>query len=133
VVVTLHPNETYTPAEEAALQDLADKHARLFVQAAGVERYLQNCDYVVTQNSGVGFMGLFFGKPLVLFGKSDFHHIALNVGEIGAQQAIARAPSHEPNYASYMFWFLQMQAINAGRPEAKNKIRNVLRGHGWPV
>jgi len=26
-----------------------------------------------------------------------------------------------------------MQAINAGRPEAKNKIRNVLRAHGWPV
>ena len=133
VVVTLHPNETYTPAEEGALQALADKHARLFVQAAGAERYLQNCDYVVTQNSSVGFMGLFFGKPLVLFGKSNFHHIALNVGEMGAAQAIARAPVHEPDYASYMFWFLQMQAINAGRPEAKNKIRNVLRGHGWPV
>ena len=133
VVVTLHPNETYTEAEEAALKDMTRQHARLFVQTAGTERYLQNCDYVVTQNSSVGFMGLFFGKPLVLFGKADFHHIALNVGEMGAEKAIAMAPHHTPDYASYLYWFLQKQAINAGRPEAKNKIRNVLRGHEWPV
>ena len=133
VAVTLHPNERYTAEEEAALVALSDKHARLFVMTAGMERYLQNCDYVVTQNSGVGFMGLFFGKPLVLFGKSDFHHIALNVGDMGVADAIAAAPRHEPDYAAYLYWFLQMQAINAGRPEAKRNIRSVLRGHGWPV
>jgi hypothetical protein len=27
----------------------------------------------------------------------------------------------------------QMQAINAGRTEAKDRIGGVLRGHGWPV
>jgi len=133
VVVTLHPNESYSVEEEAAIVALSEQHARLFVQTAGAERYLQNCDYVVTQNSSVGFMGLFFGKPLVLFGKADFHHIALNVSEMGVERAIKEAPGHTPDYASYMYWFLQMQAINAGRPEAKNKIRNVLRGHGWPV
>lgn len=133
IAVTLHPNESYTAAEEAALVALADRHPRLFVLTAGTERYLQNCDYIVTQNSGVGFQGLFFGKPVVLFAKSDFHHIALNVAEMGADKAIAAAPTHAPDYASYMYWFLQEQAINAGRPEARNKIRNVLRGHGWLV
>ena len=133
VVVTLHPNETYSTAEQAALAALADNHARLSVQDAGKVRYLQNCDYVVTQNSGAGFMGLFFGKPLVLFGKTDCHHIGLSVAELGAAGAIVAAPSHAPDYPSYLYWFLQVQAINAGRPEAKTRIRNVLRGHGWPV
>ncbi len=133
VVATLHPNETYSDEEATALQALSEANPRLFVQTAGADRYVQNCDYIVTQNSSVGLKGLFFGKPLVLFAKSDFHHIGLNVAELGAARAIQRAPSHTPDYASYLFWFLQQQAINAGRPEAKNKIRNVLRGHGWPI
>jgi hypothetical protein len=96
-------------------------------------RYLQNCDYIVTQNSSVGFLGYFYGKPLVLFGKTDFHHIALNAADIGAAAAINAAPAHKPDYAAYLFWFLQKNAINAGRQEAQDSIRAVLQGHGWPV
>jgi len=133
VVATLHPSETYTVAEHRALEQLASQEDRLMIGAAGPARYLQNCDYIVTQNSAVGFEGYFFGKPLVLFGKSDFHHIALNVADKGAQSALAAVETHKPDYAAYLFWFLQQRSINAGRPEAKERIRTVLRGHGWPV
>ncbi|MFO8125090.1 hypothetical protein [Yoonia sp.] len=133
VVVTLHPSETYSLEERHALEDLLSVEDRLMVKSEGSPHYLQNCDYIVTQNSGVGFQGYFFGKPLILFAKSDFHHIALNAGEIGSLQAFNKVHSHAPDYAAYLFWFLQTRAINAGRPEAKNKIRDVLRKHGWPV
>ena len=133
VVVTLHPSETYSPEEREALKELVSQEDRLMFSPTGSGRYLKNCDYVVTQNSAVGFEGYFFGKPLILFAKSDFHHIALNVGDIGATRAFDRVQSHTPDYAAYLFWFLQMRAINAGRPEAKKKIRDVLRNHGWPV
>ena len=133
IMVTLHPSEHYSRQEQDALEALMDRHDRIHVHSGAMERHLKGCDYVVTQNSGVGFMGYFFGKPLILFGQSDFHHIALNVGDIGVAEAFARAPDHAPDYAAYLFWFLQKGAINAGRPEALQKIRNVLRGHGWPV
>ncbi|WP_439153665.1 capsular polysaccharide export protein, LipB/KpsS family [Yoonia sp.] len=133
VIVTLHPSEDYSPLEQDALNALMHDHSRLDVRSGGMERYLRNCDYVVTQNSGAGFMGYFFGKPLVLFGKTDFHHIALNVGDIGLAEAFARVDRHEPDYAAYLYWFLQKRSINAGRPEVLQKIRTVLRGHGWPV
>ncbi|MGJ8621804.1 MAG: hypothetical protein ACSHW1_03445 [Yoonia sp.] len=133
VVVTLHPSETYSAAEQAALDQLIKSHDRLALGYHEMAHYLQRCDYVVTQNSGVGLMGYFFAKPLVLFGKSDFHHIALNVGDMSAQAAIAAAPDHDPDYGTYLHWFLQEQAINAGRPEAVKTIARVLRGHGWPV
>jgi hypothetical protein len=109
------------------------QHDRLFMQIGGMERYLRTCDYVVTQNSSAGFMGYFFAKPLILFSKSDFHHIALNAAEIGAAEAFARVGDHRPDYAAYLHWFLQEGAINAGRPEAKDRIRDVLRDHEWPV
>ncbi len=133
VMVKLHPSETYSPEEQNALEDLLAEHDRLFVRVGGTDRFLQNCDYIVTQNSSVGFMGYFFGKPLILFGKADFHHIALNVQRVGVLAAFDQVQGHAPDYAAYLQWFLQQRAINAGRAEAKVKIRTVLRGHGWPV
>ncbi|MDP5086697.1 MAG: hypothetical protein NWQ23_14865 [Yoonia sp.] len=133
VVATLHPSETYSPDEQRALEDLQAENERLFVRAGGTEQLLQTCDYIVTQNSSVGFMGYFFGKPLILFAKTDFHHIALKVAELGVAAAFDQVSQHRPDYAAYLQWFLQQRAINAGRPEANKKICTVLRGHGWPV
>ncbi|WP_296429682.1 hypothetical protein [Yoonia sp.] len=133
VMVTLHPEEVYGAQEQNALEALMVKNDRLFLQVGQMERYLQTCDYVVTQNSSAGFMGYFFGKPLILFAKSDAHHIALNVERIGEKLAFEAVLDHKPDYAGYLHWFLQQRAINAGRPEAKTAIRDVLRDHGWPV
>lgn len=133
IVVTLHPSETYSAEERHALAALVASEDRLTLDEQGTNQNLKNCDYIVTQNSAVGFEGYFFGKPLILFGKSDFHHIALNVADIGAESAFDLVHGHRPDFAAYLFWFLQQRAINAGRPEAAKKIRNVLRGHGWPV
>lgn len=133
VVVTLHPTETYDRKENDALDALMAKHDRLFVKVGGMDLYLKTADYIVTQNSSVGFMGYFFGKPVILFGKSDFHHIALKVSQFGIEQAFQQVQDHAPNYAAYVYWFLQLRAINAGRPECTKKISNLLRNHGWPV
>ncbi len=133
VIATLHPSENYSAEERRALKKLVLTYDRLSVKDGSADDYLQTCDYVVTQNSGVAFKGYFFAKPAILFGKSDFHHIALNVEQIGAEQAFDSILGHRPDYAAYLYWFLQLRAINAGRPEAKKKIRTTLRNHGWPV
>ncbi len=133
VVVTLHPSETYTAEERSALEALMAEDDRLMVKEGGTPRFLRNCDYIVTQNSAVGFEGYFFGKPLILFAKSDFHHIALNVAKLGEATAFSKVRHHVPDYAAYLYWFLQVRSINAGRPEAKKRITTVLRNHGWPV
>ncbi len=133
IILTLHPTEVYTLEEQKSLEQLLDQHERLYALEGGSERYLQNCDYVVTQNSSIGFRGYFFEKPLILFGQIDFHHIALNVGQLGVAKAFAAVEDHAPDYAAYLHWFLQHEAINAGRPEATTRIREVLKGHGWPV
>lgn len=133
VMVTLHPNELYHPDEHRALDALSADNDRLFIRTGGGEGYLQNCDYIVTQNSSVGFLGYFHAKPLILFGQIDFHHIALNVADIGVAEAFEAVNDHQPDYAAYLYWFLQKQAINAGRDRCIDTIRDVFRGHGWPV
>ncbi|MDQ2094324.1 hypothetical protein [Rhodalgimonas zhirmunskyi] len=133
IAIGLHPKESYSALEIDALEKLEIKHPRVSVEMGGMERLLPGADYVVTENSGAGFFGLFHEKPLVLFAGVDFHHIAARVSEIGAKRAIKGAPAMRPDFARYLYWFWQERAINAGRPEAKTRIAERLRGFGWPV
>ncbi len=133
VMATFHPKETYTDAERQAVYDLAEMHPRLGIRTDTMDRLLPACDYVVTQNSAAAFNGLFFNKPLVLFARADFHHAACNVHSLGAERAFAMAQQAQPDHAPYLWWFWQHMAINAGRPEAEDRIRTALQRAGWPV
>lgn len=133
VIAALHPKETYTSAEIAELEGLKSKNPRLEVTSGNMAKWLPGCDYAATQNSSAGFFGFFFEKPCVLFGQTDFHHIALNVAALGAQDAVAQAPQHNPDYAGYIHWFWQQMSINAGRPDAEDQIRARLKLCGLPM
>ncbi|WP_088622556.1 hypothetical protein [Oceanicola sp. 22II-s10i] len=133
VVATLHPNEFYDEKDIAALERLEQDNPRLTVAFGEMERHLPGCAYVVTQNSAAAFNGYFFGKPAVIFARIDFHHIAANVMSLGEDAAFAQVREMRPDYAGYIHWFWQIMSINAGRPEAEDRIAKTLRGHGWPV
>lgn len=133
VIATLHPKEDYSEAELDALAALSRENPRLTVKTGNMVMLLQGCDYVVSQNSGAAFDGYFFGKPAVLFGRIDFHHIAANTHDLGISQAFAQVQQMKPDYAGYLHWFWQTMSINAGRPEADEKIRQALIDAGWPM
>jgi hypothetical protein len=131
VIATLHPKESYSNDDLAALEALAKNHKQLSIATGEMERYLQSCDYVVTQNSGVAFSGFFFGKPVLIFGKIDFHHIAIAADLEALGDSFARVAAHKPPYEKYIWWFWQDQSINAGRDDAEAKIAVRLRRFGW--
>ncbi|MGH1355137.1 MAG: hypothetical protein ACRBBS_08675 [Thalassovita sp.] len=133
VIATLHPNETYAREEQRRLLHMQDRFANLSIQTGGMVQHLQRCNYVVTQNSAAAFHGFFFGKPCVLFGKIDFHHIALNVETLGVANAFEQVQDHQPDYQRYIYWFWQNNCINSGRAFADKQIAKALRREGWPV
>ena len=131
-VATLHPRERYDAADHEALARLTARHPNLTL-GGNTAALLRDCAFVATQNSGVAFDGYILGKPAVLFGQIDFHHIGLNVAQLGASAALAAADHHAPDLARYLWWFLQEQAINASRPEAQDRILAAMRKGGWPI
>lgn len=133
VVVGLHPNESHDAADHAALSALAKAHPQMQVITGRMAPLLRGCDLVVSQNSSVALFGYLVDKPAILFGQIDFHHIALNVADLGVAGAFAAAITHRPDYARYLFWFLKATTINAGAPEAEDQILAAVRRHGWPV
>ncbi len=133
VIATIHPGEVYSDVEIAALEALERKHKRLRVDVGDMVPLLQTCDYVVTQNSGVAFAGYFFGKPALLFGKIDFHHIAVHADMARLDDSFAEVSRACPDYARYLYWFWQDQSINAGRDDVYGKITARFRRFGWPI
>ncbi|WP_176250327.1 MULTISPECIES: hypothetical protein [unclassified Sulfitobacter] len=133
VIATIHPTETYTDTEIAALEALERKYPRLRVDVGDMIPLLQTCDYVVSQNSSVAFAGYFFGKPALLFGDIDFHHIAVRADMDRLADSFAQVQTHRPDYAKYLYWFWQDQSINAGRDDVYGKIAARFRRFDWPI
>jgi hypothetical protein len=134
VVAGLHPKERYGQAERAALARLAGRHPRLRIETGGMARWLMGCSYVATQTSAAGFSAMFFRKPVVLFGRTDFHHIAFDVHRMGREAALRAAEGGPaPDPAPYLWWYWQERSINAGREDAAARISARLRALGWPL
>ena len=133
VIATLHPNERYEKSEIAALKKLEQTYELLTVQTGGMAALLVGCDYIVTQNSSVAFNGYFFGKPSLLFRKADFHHIAVQADLDKLAAGFSEVQQTAPDYSAYIHWFWQNNSINAGKPDADEKIAARLKRFGWPV
>ena len=131
ILIGLHPNESYSDAELAALDTISAKNPLVTIQTGGMEAALRTCRFVVTQNSSAALMGYFFHKPAVLFGRIDFHHIGLNVHEMGAAEALSIAPSHSPAFDQYLYWFTMQNAIKADAEDVQEQIAARLMEHGW--
>ena len=129
IVVTLHPSEVYSEAERAAVAKLCD-HPRIMQSTAPLIDLLPRCDYVATQNSGVVISGFLLDKPAILFGQIDFHHITGSVPRDGLDAAFAHLNADPPDYARYLFWFFQSQALNVWRPDFPDRLKARLAAHG---
>lgn len=131
-VATLHPKEHYDDADHAALADLARRHPNLTI-GGDTMALLRDCAFVATQNSAVAFDGYILGKPGVLFAQVDFHHIALNVADLGPDRALADATGHRPDFAGYLHWFLREQSLDMMAADADERLLAAMRQGGWPV
>ncbi|WP_295048234.1 hypothetical protein [uncultured Paracoccus sp.] len=132
VAATLHPRETLDADDRRALDDLARRYPNLSI-GGDTARLLRDCAFVVTQNSAVAFDGLILDKPVVLFGMADFHHIALNVADLGADIALARAEDHRPDFAGYLDWFLRRTSLDMMAEDADDRMVAGMKKGGWPV
>ncbi|SMX37543.1 hypothetical protein [Octadecabacter ascidiaceicola] len=131
IVATLHPNETYSDAEMAALHTLQDQHARFAIEQLPMEQALATCSYVVTQNSSAAFHAMFWGKLSVLFAGIDFHHICINVASLGAQRAFELVQTARPQFAAFLYWYWKLNAVDLDDQHLTSVLAQKLTSLGW--
>lgn len=129
LVLTLHPRENYSDAEKQAIARIAE-HPKVTRSDAPMSTLLAGCAYVATQNSAVVISGYLLNKPALLFGQIDFHHIAASVHRDGLDKAFEKIERQSPDYARYLFWFFQEQALNVWRPDFPDRLNSRLADHG---
>ena len=132
IVATLHPGESYEPEEAEALAEIAAQEPRFTLSAEDSEHLLLRSSLLVTENSGLALSGYFAVKPAVLFADIDFHHLGGSVRRDGVDGAFALA-GEDLQYASYLFWFFRLNALNGGSDDITVRILARLREHGWPI
>ena len=136
VIATLHPTAKLGDWEQGALTRIAADNPRLSIESGPATDWLPGCDYVVTQNSGAAFEGFFWGKPAVLFARSDFHHICANVGTLGVEGAFAEAErmlADPPDFERYLTWFIRDNCINPANAHSTRRIAAILGRRGWDL
>ena len=124
IEITMHPRASYSKAELDALHEAINGHSLARISYDSPKAVIPSSKLVVTQNSTSAFQGLFFNLPVVLFGKSDFHHASRTLENIGEDR---------PNHEKFLYWFLQEKSINAGRDDVQTKILDRMRELGWAL
>ncbi len=133
ILVKPHPREDYTAAEKSYIQALSE-YPRITITERDTFSLLSQCAYVATQNSAVAFTGFLYQKPAILFANADFHHICQTVKTSDqAAEAFQKISETRPDFEKYIYWYLQMNCINAGRDNAVETILNMARNCGWQV
>ena len=133
IVATLHPTESYSDEESAALAELERRHDRFRIEPLAMTCALTTCDLVVTENSSAAFHAMFFGKPAVLFAGVDFHHICASVPDLGVAGAFDKAAQMRPDFAKYLYWFWKMNAIDIEDEDHVDKLIARFRTLGWEL
>lgn len=133
ILVKPHPKERYSRAEKSYISSLSDLE-NVTITDADTNSLLSQCAYVVTQNSAVAFEGFLYQKAAILFAQSDFAHICETVKDPAlAADAFAKISLHRPAFEKFIFWYLQLNCINAGRDDAEHVILRMVRDCGWDI
>ncbi len=134
VTATLHPAEVYSDAERDALAQMAHEIPNLRVQTEGSEAALRACDLVVTENSTMALKAYIAEKPVMLWARIDFHHIAASVPRLGQEAAFALVEAQlAPDYARYLLWYFRDHCLRSWDGAAEEAIRARLRALDWPI
>lgn len=116
IVVKPHPRDT-DPRTRAYLARLAARDGRVQVVDANIHDMLAAASVAVTINSAVGIEAHLHRVPVVLCGRTDFHHAAVTLTDRREMEAaIARAEATDWPHDAYLQWYFAGQCLNAGKP-----------------
>lgn len=117
IVIKPHPRDQ-SAQTKAYLARLTARDARVQVVDANIHDILGRAAVTVTVNSAVGIEVHLHRVPVVLCGRSDFHHAAVTVTDRRQMEAALRAAEATSwPHDAFLHWYFAGQCLNAGRPE----------------
>lgn len=129
VYLKLHP--AGDAARNATLSEVA-RGCGVTVSAASVHDLIAVSDRIVTQTSAVGFEALMHKKPVILCGRTEYHHAAWVVEEgIDLPRALEAAPVALASfpYEDYFYWVLAVHGFEPAKEEFADRVWELCKAH----
>ncbi|SMP17844.1 hypothetical protein [Shimia sagamensis] len=99
---------------------------------ANVHDILRQCSVTVSYNSAVAMEGFMHGKPAILFGKSDFHHVVETVcNPNDFPTALHAALVSQHDYAKYLHWYFSNYAVSVEDWLLEDKLLQIFEKMGF--
>ncbi|WP_299424959.1 hypothetical protein [uncultured Shimia sp.] len=133
IVVKAHPMSKQLDDVQLLLR-LLQEGLPLVATDANVHDILQQCAVTVSYNSAVAIEGFLHNKPAILFGRSDFHHVAETVEfPCDFPRALHSALNSQRNYAKYLFWYFSQFAVSAEDWDLNERLLKRFEWAGFSV
>ncbi len=131
IVVKAHPMSKQLSDAQLVLK-LLQEGLPIEPSDANVHDILSQCAVTVSYNSAVAIEGFLHGKPAVLFGKSDFHHVVETVRKPAEfPEALTAALGSHVDYAKYLHWYFSQFSVSAEDFTLEEKVLRIFDAAGF--
>ncbi|MEL0436004.1 capsular polysaccharide export protein, LipB/KpsS family [Phycobacter sp. K97] len=132
IIVKPHPL-TSNVSDIAETLALAEADNRIIVTDANVHDILSASCATVSINSTVALEGFLHRKPAILFGRSDFHHLA---GQVHDPQEFSRVLADEldrdEGYEQFLAWYFLKMCLPLSSARLEERIWQIFTQAGFP-
>lgn len=132
VIVKPHPREMDTALFDQLL-DMQKRHPKLHIALGNIHDIIAASDRVVTINSAVGIEALLHEKPVILCGRTDFHHIATTAETADQLARALQSPPPAARYAKFIYWYFGQQCLDASAPDLAEQVLERMRLTGYTL
>ncbi|MFY0662694.1 MAG: hypothetical protein JXR15_19550 [Shimia sp.] len=131
IVVKAHPMSKQLDDVQLILK-LLQEGLPLVATDANVHDILQQCAVTVSYNSAVAIEGFLHNKPAILFGRSDFHHVAETVEyPCDFADALHSALTNQSDYAKYLHWYFSQFAVSTEDWDLNERLLKKFESAGF--
>ncbi|OYU16721.1 MAG: hypothetical protein CFE34_19510 [Rhodobacteraceae bacterium PARR1] len=125
ILIKPHPLDS-DATRHRTLRRLARRDPRVQVVAANIHDMIAAASVVVTINSATGLEAMMQGKPVILCGRADFHHVATTVATVAELSVALDAPPRAYDADAFLYWYFRQNCLSAQSPTLVDDVRDAF-------
>jgi hypothetical protein len=117
---------------DASALEVYRGRGRISISIAQIDRLLDACAFVVTQDSQVGLRALLHRKHGIQMAACGFHHLLRNPHrDQRIKKSFNRVHRDVPAFEGYIQWLFETRSIDARKKTAPQEVLSKIQELGW--
>jgi hypothetical protein len=133
-LVLVKPHPLALEQDSAVIARAMAEGLSLTPTTANVTDMIAASDVTVSIGSACALEGFLQRKPAILFGPTDFHHLAQTLHRPEGFAPVLHAATNRPEaeYERFLYWYFVRNCVNVTAPEFAQKVLTIFAQSGFP-